>query len=99
MTYATTDFIKLPGEDGEMIFVNALVQHVDDNRLKGRIRDIRVPYKGSGVCRFLIDIDEGDADAWFAAARLGDCWPTGPNEDYIQVRDTGLPAWKWETVK
>lgn len=70
--------------------------------LIGTVTKITVPVKGSGVTKVAINPDDLD----IAFKRGGMSWPvksmfkpTHPRQHfYLECRDAGLPAWKWERI-
>lgn len=93
--YGSADVICLsPDGDGPLLGTSQRVRHVDHHEVTGVVTSIRVPLKGAGVTLVCVEPDD------VGAMRRRCCsWPTEGGGDYVQWRDSGAPAWKWETVR
>lgn len=72
------------------------VRHVHYPLIRGKITKMTIPLKGGGVTRVCVDPES--VEALQQMMKLGHEWPTQGGGRYVQMRDTGLPAWKWKHV-
>lgn len=94
MEYGSADVLCLsPDGDGSLLSTYQRVRLKDHPEVTGIVTAIRVPIKGAGVTKVLVDPDDVNA-----ARRVGATWPLEGGGQYVELRDSGLPAWRWEPV-